>query len=148
MTSIKPQDLLSQIVYLRTYSQNVNGVQENWKETVKRYFRFLIWRFRNLPMTELLRSYKRVLRKQIMPSMRLLQYAGKAIEKNEVKGYNCAFLNIDSLQAISEILFLTMSGVGVGFSVEKKHVDNIPPIFPSSSHSRNYKLKFEDSTVG
>ena len=63
-----------------------------------------------------------------MPSMRMLQFAGKAIEKNESRGYNCAFLPVDDYRAFSETMFLLLGGTGVGYSVQKHHIEKLPEI--------------------
>lgn len=69
-----------------------------------------------------------ILEKKILPSMRMLQFAGPAIIKNESRGYNCSYLPIDDYRAFSEVMFLLLGGTGVGYSVQKHHVDNLPEI--------------------
>ena len=61
--------------------------------------------------------------KKVLPSMRALQFAGPAMEVNNARGYNCAYLPVDSLYSFSETMFLLLGGSGVGFSVQKHHVE-------------------------
>lgn len=69
-----------------------------------------------------------VIRKKILPSMRAMQFAGVAIERNNSRIYNCAYMPVDDIRAFSEAMFLLLGGTGVGFSVQIEHVDNLPPI--------------------
>lgn len=69
-----------------------------------------------------------VLPKKILPSMRSLQFAGKAIERNHSRIYNCAYLPMEHPKAFSEVMFLLLSGTGVGYSVQKHHVAKLPHI--------------------
>jgi ribonucleoside-triphosphate reductase (thioredoxin) len=73
-------------------------------------------------------AYKYVYDKKILPSMRSMQFAGKPIEINNARIFNCSYLPIDDYRAFSEIMFLLLSGCGVGYSVQTHHVENLPEI--------------------
>jgi ribonucleoside-diphosphate reductase alpha chain len=72
--------------------------------------------------------YKLVYNKKVLPSMRSLQFAGKPIEINNARIFNCSYLPIEDWRAFSETMFLLLSGCGVGYSVQNHHVDNLPEI--------------------
>ena len=73
-------------------------------------------------------AYKLVYDKKILPSMRALQFSGKPIEINNARIYNCCYLPIDDYRCFSEIMFLLLSGCGVGYSVQTNHVEKLPEI--------------------
>lgn len=103
------------------------GRRENWDETVKRYCDF----FKNreggehFPYEEV---YNAIHNMEVMPSMRALMTAGPALERDNIAGYNCSFIPIDSLRAFDEIMYILMCGTGVGFSVEEKYVSQLPVV--------------------
>jgi ribonucleoside-diphosphate reductase alpha chain len=107
--------------------------RETWEETVERYFNFFTehleknheFKLENGTRTEL---QKAVIELKVMPSMRCLMTAGEALEKENVAGYNCSFVKIDSPRSFDEILYVLMNGTGVGFSVEKSYVEKLPII--------------------
>ena len=70
--------------------------------------------------------------------MRSLQFAGKAIERNPSRIYNCAYLPIEDTRAFSEIMFLLLGGTGVGYSVQYRHVDKLPVVVGPSGNTRRY----------
>jgi ribonucleoside-diphosphate reductase alpha chain len=94
---------------------------------------------------EISEAYQLVHDKIILPSMRSLQFAGAAIEMNESRGYNCAYLPIDHYKAFSETMYLLLGGTGVGYSVESRNINELPPI---QRPGRSYKYVIEDSTMG
>lgn len=77
-----------------------------------------------------------VIPKKVLPSMRLLQFSGEAAEKNMARGFNCSYLPIDDWEAFSEVMFLLLSGCGVGYSVQSDHVDKLPDIKRSPKQRR------------
>ncbi|MDA0243682.1 MAG: ATP cone domain-containing protein [Chloroflexi bacterium] len=105
------------------------GRRETWVETVNRAVDFL----RDLSGNKLDAAvYNRVrdgiLHMKVMPSMRLLAMAGPAAERNHVAIYNCSYLPVDSIDSFVEALIISMSGCGVGYSVERQYVENMPRI--------------------
>jgi ribonucleoside-diphosphate reductase alpha chain len=84
-------------------------------------------------------AYKFVYDKKVLPSMRSLQFGGKPIEINPSRIYNCSYLPIDDWRAFGEVMFLLLGGTGVGFSVQKHHVEKLPPIHkPKKDRERRF----------
>jgi len=73
-------------------------------------------------------AYQFVYDKKVLPSMRSLQFAGKPIQINNARLYNCCFLPINHTDAFSEVMFLLLSGTGVGYSVQRNHIEQLPPV--------------------
>ena len=107
--------------------------RETWEETVERYFKFFAehldenhnYKLENGTRTELEQAVREL---KVMPSMRCLMTAGEALKKENVAGYNCSYVKVDSPRSFDEILYVLMNGTGVGFSVEKNYVDKLPVI--------------------
>jgi ribonucleoside-triphosphate reductase len=122
---------LGEFVYYRSYSKWIKeeGRRETWIETVDRYVEFMKKNLGNkLKANEYdeIRDY--ILKNKSMPSMRLLQFAGKAAEATNVCAYNCSFTAPESFQDIAEIMYISMCGTGVGWSVESENVQKLPQI--------------------
>lgn len=131
-TNYLPTDYQTYIATSR-YSRWLDNEQrrEMWPETVARYFDFMAEHLEENNSYKLepgLRSELEdaVLGLQVMPSMRALMTAGPALKRNNVAGYNCSYLPVDSLRAFDEAMFILMCGTGVGFSVESRYVDRLP----------------------
>ena len=101
--------------------------RETWEELVTRNKNMHIKRYPKLK-DEIENVYKLVYEKKILPSMRSLQFGGKPIEISPNRVYNCAYLPIDHIDSFSEIMFLLLGGTGVGYSVQRHHVDKLPPV--------------------
>lgn len=125
----KSQQILSDITTFLKYAKFIPELQrrENWKELVTRNKNMHIKRFPQLE-AEINEAYTFVYDKKVLPSMRSLQFAGKPIELNNTRLYNCCFLPIDNYVAFSEVMFLLLSGTGVGYSVQNQHVEKLPDI--------------------
>ena len=123
------QEILSSISVYMKYSKYLSEKQrrETWEELVTRNMEMHIKKFPNLE-EEIRENYKLVYNKKILPSMRSLQFAGKTIEINNSRIFNCSYLPISDYRAFSEIMFLLLSGCGVGYSVQKHHIDELPEI--------------------
>lgn len=123
------QKILSDITVFMKYARHREDLQrrETWKELVDRNKNMHIERYPHLK-EKIEFHYKLVYDKKIVPSMRSLQFAGKPIKINESRIYNCAFLPIDDYRAFHEIMFLLLGGTGVGYSVQKHHVNKLPEI--------------------
>ena len=121
--------LLSDIVAFRTYAKYIPHLQrrETLQETVNRTMNQHLEKFPKLS-NEITKAFSLVHELKIMPSMRSMQFAGEAINSNNARSYNCSFINITYQRAFSEILFLLLSGTGVGFSVQKRHVNQLSSI--------------------
>ena len=107
--------------------------RETWEETVDRYFNFFkehlldVCEFK--PTPQIVTTLKNaILNLEIMPSMRCLMTAGEALKRENVAGYNCSYIAIEGFRSFDELLYVLMNGTGVGFSVERQYVQNIPVI--------------------
>lgn len=121
--------LLSDLVSFRTYSKYLahQGRREILEETINRDAVMHLDRFPKLSK-EIMKAFRYVHDLKIMPSMRTMQFSGTAIIKNNARGYNCSAAAIDNPAVFSESLFLLLSGVGFGFSVQKHHVNQLPKL--------------------
>jgi len=88
-----------------------------------------------------------VLNLDIMPSMRALMSAGKALERDNVAGFNCSYVAVDTPRAFDETLYILMCGTGVGFSVERQYVNKLPDL-PEEIHYTDTIIKVADSKIG
>lgn len=114
--------------------------RETWEELVTRNKEMHQKKYPKIK-DEIEEVYKMVYDKKILPSMRSLQFGGKPIEISPNRIYNCAYLPIDHVDAFSETMFLLLGGTGVGFSVQKHHVDAFPEIRkPNPKRSRRYLI--------
>jgi len=126
--------------------------RETWEETVERYFDFFTGHLKekcgydleNGERTELERAVKEL---KVMPSMRCLMTAGPALEKENVAGYNCSYVKIDSLRSFDEILYVLMNGTGVGFSVEEEYCNKLPQV-PDELYETETTIVVADSKLG
>ena len=136
------QKILSNItVYMKyaKYSPELNR-RETWDELVTRNKEMHQKKFPHIK-DEIEEVYKMVYDKKILPSMRSLQFGGKPIEISPNRIYNCAYLPIDHPDAFSETMFLLLGGTGVGFSVQKHHVEKLPEIKrPNANRTRRYLI--------
>ena len=124
-------DGLSEFIYYRTYSRWIEDKmrRETWVETVERYLVFMREKIGDrLPDTQYEALRHAILHQRVMPSMRLLWSAGPAARSNNISAYNCSFVAPTTLDDLADIMYLLMSGVGVGFSVESQHVQKLPII--------------------
>lgn len=131
------QEILSSITTYMKYSKYKPEFKrrETWDELVTRNKEMHQSKFPQLK-DEIELAYKLVYEKKILPSMRSLQFAGKPIELNNARIFNCAFLPINDWRAFSETMFLLLSGCGVGYSVQTHHIENLPEIKIPTKHKR------------
>ena len=125
------QTFIHQSKYARWLDEK--GRRETWSETVQRYFDFLNNHLSTsfdftMPRSLLTELTDAVTNLEIMPSMRALMTSGPALERDNVCGYNCAYLPVDSLRSFDETLYILMCGTGVGFSVERQCISKLPII--------------------
>lgn len=125
----KSNKLLSDLVSFRTYAKHLQHLnrRETLEETINRNMVMHLEKFPKLSR-DIVKAFDSVHALKIMPSMRGMQFAGEAVLKNNVRQYNCSFIAIDDIRAFDEILFLLLSGVGVGFSVQKHHITNLSKV--------------------
>lgn len=124
------QQILSKFIIHNKYARYLDDYErrETWEEVVIRNMSMHKKKFPNLE-DEINQAYQYVFNKEILPSMRSMQFAGKAIEVSPNRIYNCAFLPIEDIDAFSEIMFLLLGGTGVGFSVQNHQIEKLPPVF-------------------
>ena len=124
-----------EFIHLSRYSRWLpeEGRRETWDETVARYFDFFTDHVKEMTGYDM--DFKTrnelevaVLSQQVMPSMRCLMTAGEALKRENIAGYNCSYVAVDRMQAFDEILYILMNGTGVGFSVERQFVSELPKV--------------------
>jgi ribonucleoside-diphosphate reductase alpha chain len=126
--------------------------RENWDETVARYFNFFDEHVKEMTGYTITAEERKqleeaVLNLDIMPSMRCLMTAGEALKRENVSGYNCSYVAVDSPRSFDEILYVLMNGTGVGFSVESKYVDQLP-VIPDELYPTDTTILVADSKLG
>ncbi len=145
-----------QFIHLSRYARwnEENQRRETWEETVDRYFNFFVTHIQKLePDTAHVTIKVRdeleqaVLNLDVMPSMRALMSAGKALEQDNVAGFNCSYLAVDNVRAFDETLYILMCGTGVGFSVERQYVNQLPDL-PEELFDTDTVIKVADSKIG
>lgn len=125
------RNALGEFVYYRTYSRWIKqeGRRETWIETVDRYIGFMKENLGNkLKDAEYKEIREAILNQQAIPSMRLVQFAGTPARRTNVCAYNCSYIAPESFQDMSEIMYISMNGTGVGFSAESANVQKFPQI--------------------
>jgi len=140
--------ILSEVtVFLKyaKYQPELNR-RETWEELVSRNMLMHIKKYPHLT-NEIIENYKFVFDKKVLPSMRSLQFGGKPIEISPNRIYNCCFAPVDDWRVFSEIMFLLLGGTGVGFSVQKHHVEQLPEIRKPNG-SRKKRWLVADSIEG
>jgi len=126
--------------------------RETWPETVGRYFDFFTEHLKEECNYTLKRSERdeleeAVLGLRVMPSMRCMMSAGEALKRENIAGYNCSYIAIDTPRSFDEILYILMNGTGVGFSVERQYVSQLPPI-EEEFHPTETTIVVPDSKLG
>ena len=120
--------------------------RETWEEIVTRNKEIHLKKFPNLK-EEIDNVYQLVYDKKVLPSMRSMQFAGKPIDIAPNRIYNCAYIPMDDWRSFSEVMFLLLGGTGMGFSVQKHHVEKLPEIRkPNLNRKRRYLIN--DSIEG
>lgn len=121
--------LLSDVTSFRTYSKFLPhiGRRESLEETINRNMHMHLEKFPKLSR-DIIKAFQRVHELKVMPSMRGLQFAGDAVLKNNARQYNCSYAPINDVRSFGEAMYLLLSGVGFGFSVQRQHVNQLPKI--------------------
>jgi ribonucleoside-triphosphate reductase len=126
--------------------------REHWDESVDRYFAFMFdhldknykWKPDAALQAELVSAVKNL---EVMPSMRAIMTAGKALDRDNTAGYNCSYLPVDDPKAFDEAMYILLCGTGVGFSVEHKYVDQLPEV-PDQLFDSQTTISVADSKEG
>lgn len=141
-------DNYQEYIYKSRYARYLpdENRREEWPETVDRYINFFRFKIKNesLPWDELRMAISTM---EVMPSMRALMTAGPALERDNVAGYNCAYMAIDNVRAFDELMYILMCGTGVGFSVERQYITKLPEISDDFRDSDTV-VKVGDSKIG
>ena len=101
--------------------------REDWGETVDRYVNYFSEKF-NLPTLLSTEIREAVYSKNVMPSMRCLMTAGEALTRDNIAGYNCAYMAVDHIRVFGESLYIQMNGTGLGYSVERQYISKLPEV--------------------
>jgi ribonucleoside-diphosphate reductase alpha chain len=141
---------LGEFVYLRTYARwiETENRRETWIETVERYMAFMKENLgTKLSNAEYAELQEAILRQEVMPSMRLMQFAGEPARRCNTCAYNCTFIAPTEISDFAEIMYLSMQGCGVGFSVESENIEKLPQIQKQTTKKVDVHI-VEDSKEG
>ena len=153
MEQTKLPTTYQEFIHLSRYARwnEDTGRRETWQETVARYFDFMQDHLKKNNDTDIAdmrpQLEQAVLNLDIMPSMRALMSAGKALERDNVAGFNCSYVAVDTPRAFDETLYILMCGTGVGFSVERQYINKLPDL-PEELHPTDTIIKVADSKIG
>ena len=143
-----------EFIHLSRYSRWLpdEGRRETWNETVSRYFDFFKEHLKDMCEYDLSDKTRNelevsVLGQRVMPSMRCLMTAGEALKRENIAGYNCSYVAVSRIQAFDEILYILMNGTGVGFSVERQFVSELPKV-AEEFHPSDTIIQVADSKLG
>ena len=144
------QSFIHQSRYSRWLEEE--GRRETWQETVTRLLDFYRSFLKNnhgysIPEELYTDLYVAIVTMQVMPSMRAMMTAGPALERNHIAAYNCSYLPVDSPRSFDECLYILMHGTGVGFSVERQFINQLPTI-PDQFESSETCIVVQDSKEG
>jgi ribonucleoside-diphosphate reductase alpha chain len=141
-------DQYQQFIHKSRYARWLpeEGRRERWDETVNRYVDF--WKDRGqIDDKVALKLFNAIHNLEVMPSMRCMMTAGEALDKDNVAGFNCSYLAIDSPRSFDELMYVLMCGTGVGFSVERNFINKLP-IVAESFHKTDSVIVVSDSKIG
>jgi len=143
------KQILSDITVYTKYAKYLPGKErrETWEELVTRNMEMHISKFPEMKESIEAIYQNFVFNKKVLPSMRSLQFGGKAIELNNARIYNCAFLPVDSIHSFSETMFLLLGGTGVGYSVQNHQIEKLPEI-RKPNYDRKKRYVVQDSIIG
>ena len=141
-------DQYQQFIHKSRYARWLpeEGRRERWDETVNRYVDF--WKDRGqIDEKVALKLFNAIHNLEVMPSMRCMMTAGEALDKDNVAGFNCSYLAIDSPRSFDELMYVLMCGTGVGFSVERNFINKLP-LVAESFHTTDSVIVVSDSKIG
>ena len=142
-------DNYQKYIYKSRYARYLEdeGRREDWDETVARYFRFMKDKYADVKGIPWNKLENAVLNMEVMPSMRCLMTAGPALERDNVAGYNCAYVAVDNTRVFDEVMYILMCGTGVGFSVERQYINKLPEV-AEEFHDVETIIHVRDSKTG
>jgi ribonucleoside-diphosphate reductase alpha chain len=143
------KQILSDITVYTKYAKYLPGKErrETWEELVTRNMEMHTSKFPEMKESIEAIYQNFVFNKKVLPSMRSLQFGGKAIDLNNARIYNCAFLPVDSIHSFSETMFLLLGGTGVGYSVQNHQIEKLPEI-RKPNYDRKKRYVVQDSIIG
>jgi len=143
-----------QFIHKSRYARWLDSEQrrEDWDETVDRYVDFMVNQVRGkhdyeLPKKDVEEIREAILNLEVMPSMRAMMTSGPALARDNISGYNCSYIPVDSPRSFDECMYILMCGTGVGFSVERENVDKLP-VVSDAMHDTDTVIKVGDSKPG
>ena len=141
-------DQYQQFIHKSRYARWIPELnrRERWDETVNRYVNFWIDRGQ-LDKKTASKVFNAIHNLEVMPSMRCMMTAGPALDKDNVAGFNCSYLHIDSPRSFDELMYILMCGTGVGFSVERNFIQKLPEI-AETFHVTDSVIVVADSKIG
>ena len=141
-------DAYQQYIHKSRYARYLPEEQrrESWGETVNRYLDFWVGQDK-LTRKEAEDIFTKIHGMEVMPSMRALMTAGEALSRDNVAGFNCAYLPIDHPKAFDEMMYVLMCGTGVGFSVERQYIQKLPEV-AEELHDTDTVIHVADSKIG
>jgi ribonucleoside-triphosphate reductase len=141
-------DQYQQYIHKSRYARYLDdeGRRETWDETVNRYIDFFVERG-SIDQGQAFELFNAIRDMQVMPSMRCIMTAGAALKRDNVAAFNCSYLPIDSPRSFDELMYILMCGTGVGFSVERDYVNQLP-VVADSFHDTKTTVVVSDSKVG
>ena len=131
--------ILSDVTVFNKYAKYIDKLErrETWEELVTRNMEMHIRQYPYFEQ-EIRNAYKLVYNKKVLPSMRSLQFSGRPIELAHNRIYNCAYMPIDHIDAFSELMFLLLGGTGGGYSVQSRHIKDLPTVVGTLNESRRF----------
>ena len=140
--------LYEDYIAISRYARYLPDLQrrETWEETVDRYMNYFIEKF-SLTGTITEQLSEAIKSKDVMPSMRCLMTAGDALERDNICGYNCAYVAVDHIRVFGESLYIQMNGTGLGFSVERQYIQKLPEV-AEEFHDTDTTVVVRDSKLG
>ena len=140
-------DAYQQYIHKSRYARYLPNEErrESWEETVERYVNYFANKFDlDDVYDELLTAIDGL---EVMPSMRALMTAGEALDRDNMAGFNCSYIAIDSPRSFDEMMYVLMCGTGVGYSVEDQYVSKLPEI-AEDFHATDTVIHIPDSKIG
>jgi ribonucleoside-triphosphate reductase (thioredoxin) len=139
-------DAYQQYIHKSRYARYLPSEErrETWKETVTRYIKYWGDKLNDDERVEL---FKAIHDLEVMPSMRALMTAGEALDRDNMAGFNCSYIAIDSPRCFDEMMYVLMCGTGVGYSVEDQYVSKLPEI-AEDFHATDTVIHVPDSKIG
>lgn len=139
----------SKYIFISRYARwlESKGRRENWRETTLRLIEYWKGKFPEIADNTWSEVWEAIYNLEVMPSMRSLMTAGPALDRDNMAGFNCAYLVVDHPRAFDEALYVLMCGTGVGYSVERQYVQKLPDV-AESFHETDTVIVFGDSKIG